>query len=177
MWPQPRNHARGDGADTVTKYVDPSLQLNLGLWILFAGATVLLCARVWVKITRRHGLWYDDYILITSWVSTSSLLTSEHWLMLGFAARPSRQQCPHLPRICDWLRHAESYKVGRPDAYTHQYHFLRYPHWPSMDENGLWCDPPQARKQVAAIRPLVLHRHHERVHARKGSVAVGATVR
>jgi len=58
-----------DGAEHVTSYVDPSLQLNLGLWFLFAGATVLLFLRVWVKVTRRHGLWYDDYILITSWVS------------------------------------------------------------------------------------------------------------
>lgn len=49
-------------------YVDPSVQLNTGLWTLFAGATLFLALRVWIKITRRHGLWYDDYILLVSWV-------------------------------------------------------------------------------------------------------------
>ncbi|KAH7380436.1 hypothetical protein DE146DRAFT_624766 [Phaeosphaeria sp. MPI-PUGE-AT-0046c] len=48
-------------------YVDPSVQLNTGLWTLFAGATIFLALRVWIKITRRHGLWYDDYILLISW--------------------------------------------------------------------------------------------------------------
>jgi len=54
-------------------YVDPSLELNLGLWILFAGATAFLALRIWIKITRRHGLWWDDHILLVSWVSTSGL--------------------------------------------------------------------------------------------------------
>ncbi|KAF2822171.1 hypothetical protein CC86DRAFT_410555 [Ophiobolus disseminans] len=49
-------------------YVDPSLQLNAGLWTLFAGASVFLGMRVWIKITRRHGLWWDDYILLITWL-------------------------------------------------------------------------------------------------------------
>jgi hypothetical protein len=50
------------------EYVDPSVELNLGLWGLFAGASAFLALRIWIKITRRHGLWYDDYILLASWV-------------------------------------------------------------------------------------------------------------
>lgn len=50
-------------------YVNPEKELNAGLWTLFAGATVFLGLRIWIKLTRRHGLWYDDYILIISWVS------------------------------------------------------------------------------------------------------------
>ncbi|KAF1935102.1 hypothetical protein EJ02DRAFT_362234 [Clathrospora elynae] len=49
-------------------YVDPSVQLNVGLWTLFAGATVFLALRIWIKITRRNGLWWDDHILLISWV-------------------------------------------------------------------------------------------------------------
>jgi len=64
-----------DGADKITNYVDPTTQLNLGLWFLFAGATALLALRIWMKMTRRHGLWYDDYILITSWVGAKMLPT------------------------------------------------------------------------------------------------------
>lgn len=62
-------NTRADDSDEVIKYVSPEKEVNAGLWTLFAGATVLLFLRVWVKLTRRHGIWYDDYILIASWVS------------------------------------------------------------------------------------------------------------
>ncbi|KAM0332293.1 hypothetical protein ACHAQA_002569 [Verticillium albo-atrum] len=57
-----RNHV-----DEVHRFVSPYTELNAGLWSLFAGATIFLALRLWVKVTRRHGLWYDDYILIVSW--------------------------------------------------------------------------------------------------------------
>lgn len=66
-------------------YVDPSVQLNAGLWTLFAGASTFLAARLWIKITRRHGLWWDDYILIVCWVSDDS--TSAHAGTLKVAGR------------------------------------------------------------------------------------------
>ncbi|KAK4494540.1 hypothetical protein PRZ48_013896 [Zasmidium cellare] len=49
-------------------YVNPEEELNAGIWTLYAGATVFLAARVWTKIFRRHGLWWDDYILLVAWV-------------------------------------------------------------------------------------------------------------
>lgn len=55
---------------SVHGYVDPSVQLNAGLWTLFAGASLFLGLRIWIKLTRRHGLWYDDHILLVTWVST-----------------------------------------------------------------------------------------------------------
>jgi len=58
----PRKHNKS-GHD----YVDPTVQLNAGLWTLFAGASLFLAARVHIKITRRHGLWWDDYVLIVTW--------------------------------------------------------------------------------------------------------------
>lgn len=48
--------------------VDPTKEVNAGLWTLFAATTVFLAARLWCKITRRHGLWWDDHILIFSWL-------------------------------------------------------------------------------------------------------------
>jgi hypothetical protein len=65
----PRKH---DKSGPAHGYVDPSVQLNTGLWTLFAGASLFLALRVWIKITRRHGLWYDDYILLITWVCTRS---------------------------------------------------------------------------------------------------------
>lgn len=58
-----RNHV-----EEVHGFVSPYKELNVGLWSLFIGATVFLALRLWVKVTRRHGLWYDDHILIVSWV-------------------------------------------------------------------------------------------------------------
>lgn len=55
-------------------YYDPARELYAGLWCLWSAATAFLALRVWVKVSRRHGLWYDDYLLILSWVSTSASL-------------------------------------------------------------------------------------------------------
>lgn len=52
-----------------TNFVSPEIEVNTGLFTLLAGATVFLGFRVWCKLSRRHGLWYDDYVLIASWVS------------------------------------------------------------------------------------------------------------
>ncbi|KAL6708607.1 hypothetical protein ACN47E_002588 [Coniothyrium glycines] len=62
-------------------YIDPQVQLNTGLWTLFAGATVFLALRMWIKVTRRHGLWWDDHILLISWVilaANNSIITVEY---------------------------------------------------------------------------------------------------
>ena len=49
-------------------YVNPEKEVYIGLWCLQAGATLFLSARLWAKLTRRHGLWWDDYILLLTWV-------------------------------------------------------------------------------------------------------------
>ncbi|KAF5010529.1 hypothetical protein FDECE_3311 [Fusarium decemcellulare] len=74
-------------------FVNPYPELNAGLWTLFAGATVFLGLRLWVKITRRHGMWYDDYILIVSWIillSTNSLII--HQFATGYVLEDSTQK-------------------------------------------------------------------------------------
>lgn len=58
--------------DSAHRYVNPEKELNAGLWSLFAGATAFLVLRIWTKITRRHGVWWDDHILLLSWVSIST---------------------------------------------------------------------------------------------------------
>ncbi|EMD90589.1 hypothetical protein COCC4DRAFT_127789 [Bipolaris maydis ATCC 48331] len=73
----PRKH----NDDAQHGYVDPEVQLNVGLWTLFAGATAFLALRIWIKVTRRHGLWWDDHILLISWAilaANNSIITLEY---------------------------------------------------------------------------------------------------
>ena len=57
------------------QYINPQTEVNAGLWTLFAGTSVFLAVRVWCKLDfRQSGLWYDDHILIVSWVSASNYL-------------------------------------------------------------------------------------------------------
>lgn len=60
--------SRDNTDDTMLTFVDPTKEVNVGLWCLFGGATVFLGLRLWVKFTRLQGFWYDDYILVASWV-------------------------------------------------------------------------------------------------------------
>ncbi|KAG4432318.1 hypothetical protein IFR05_012197 [Cadophora sp. M221] len=54
-------------ADDVV-YISPVKEVNAGLWTLFTGATVFLGLRLYCKLSRRTGLWYDDYVLVLSWL-------------------------------------------------------------------------------------------------------------
>lgn len=56
-----------------TDYVNPQVQLNAGIWSLYVGATAFLIARLYSKRTRRHRLWYDDYILLFAWVNEARI--------------------------------------------------------------------------------------------------------
>lgn len=62
------------------KFVNPESQVNWGIWTLFVGATAFLTLRIWSKMHRRHGLWWDDHILVSSWVvllATNIFITIE----------------------------------------------------------------------------------------------------
>lgn len=61
--------------NTVEGFIDPTIRVNAGIWTLCLTATTFLALRLWCKIDRKHGLWWDDYILIASWVSDKPLPT------------------------------------------------------------------------------------------------------
>ena len=44
--------------------------LNRVVWLLASFAGVFLGLRLYCKLWRRRQLWWDDYLLIASWVST-----------------------------------------------------------------------------------------------------------
>jgi len=44
-------------------------QINFTIWLLTALSAMFLALRVYCKFLRHRGLWWDDHILIASWVS------------------------------------------------------------------------------------------------------------
>lgn len=44
-------------------------QINFVIWFLTAVSSAFLALRVYCKFLRHRGLWWDDYLLIGSWVS------------------------------------------------------------------------------------------------------------
>lgn len=54
---------------TVLSFVNPEAEVNWGIWTLFVATTAFLALRLGCKLHRRTGLWWDDHILVASWVS------------------------------------------------------------------------------------------------------------
>lgn len=48
-----------------------SAYVNGSIWALGALASTFLSLRIYCKLRRRRGLWWDDYLLFLSWVSDS----------------------------------------------------------------------------------------------------------
>ncbi|TLS22299.1 uncharacterized protein PpBr36_09870 [Pyricularia pennisetigena] len=44
-------------------------QVNYAIWMLTALSAVFLALRVYCKFLRHKGLWWDDHVLIVSWIS------------------------------------------------------------------------------------------------------------
>jgi hypothetical protein len=53
-------------------------QINFTLWLLTALSAAFLSLRVYCKFLRHRGLWWDDHLLIASWVSLPVILPSQN---------------------------------------------------------------------------------------------------
>jgi hypothetical protein len=47
-------------------------QLNGITWFLFGSATVFMTLRLYCKFLNGRGFWWDDYVLVLSWVCPQS---------------------------------------------------------------------------------------------------------
>jgi hypothetical protein len=52
-------------------------ELLASIWPLVFVATVFLCLRIYCRLLKRRSLWWDDYILLASWVGA----LSPSWLL------------------------------------------------------------------------------------------------
>ncbi|KUI62909.1 hypothetical protein VP1G_10034 [Cytospora mali] len=72
----------GVAGRTNINFVNPRAEVEAGIWTLFVGATAFLGLRLWCKVNRRTGLWWDDHILVASWVV---LLAANIFISVEFA--------------------------------------------------------------------------------------------
>jgi hypothetical protein len=49
-------------------HVDLGPQLNFTMWLLVALSAAFLALRMYCKFLRHRGTWWDDHVLIASWV-------------------------------------------------------------------------------------------------------------
>lgn len=73
----------------LAKYSDASTQtpnygprLNKTIWCLTAFPALFLGLRIYCKVWRRRPLWWDDYILMVSWVSHRENLLQDFHLFV-----------------------------------------------------------------------------------------------
>ncbi|KAK0716611.1 hypothetical protein B0T21DRAFT_64537 [Apiosordaria backusii] len=62
-----------NGAETpgfkIKPIVDYGGQINFTIWLLTALSAAFLALRVYSKFLRHRGLWWDDHVLIASWIA------------------------------------------------------------------------------------------------------------
>jgi len=63
----------GSSSLRVTQMEDYGPQVNFTIWLLTALSAAFLALRVYCKFLRHRGLWWDDHVLIASWVGILTL--------------------------------------------------------------------------------------------------------
>jgi hypothetical protein len=151
-------------------YVRPDAQVYTGLWCLQAGATLFLTARLWTKLTRRHGVWWDDYILIATWVCerSATCLRAMHCILIIRAASSYDQRHHNHHRIRDRLRES---RLGFSNAHPYRHHLLPHSAGSESFKDSVCSNIAEVneRRPVAARDFMVLHRNDERIQSGKGT--------
>ncbi|KAI1640965.1 hypothetical protein F4809DRAFT_588197 [Biscogniauxia mediterranea] len=89
--PGPADPAMGDA----NSHRNPTVMVNTASWILATLAMVFLGVRIWCRLFRHKGLWWDDGLLIASLVALL-VAASSHTAMLasGYGAAPFAKGLP-----------------------------------------------------------------------------------
>lgn len=56
--------------------------MNIVVWVLVGLSGLFLGLRIYCKFMKSRGLWWDDYLLIASWVSISAYLIAGNGLLI-----------------------------------------------------------------------------------------------
>lgn len=47
--------------------------MTIAIWVLTSVSGVFLALRIYCKFLRKRGLWWDDHVLVASWVGIDLL--------------------------------------------------------------------------------------------------------
>ncbi|KAK0648575.1 hypothetical protein B0T16DRAFT_325546 [Cercophora newfieldiana] len=72
----------GSSPFRVSQMEDYGPQVNFIIWLLTAVSAAFLALRVYCKFLRHRGLWWDDHVLIASWVGALQLCTHESFQLI-----------------------------------------------------------------------------------------------
>ncbi|KAK1833454.1 hypothetical protein QBC39DRAFT_254427 [Podospora conica] len=59
----------GASSTSLSPFVDYGPQVNFTMWLLTALAAMFLALRLYCKSLRHRGLWWDDWVLVASWLA------------------------------------------------------------------------------------------------------------
>lgn len=65
--------AKMDATPRETDAQNEGTRINVSVWTLVGFSACFLCLRIYCKFLRHRRLWWDDYILIVSWVCSLRL--------------------------------------------------------------------------------------------------------
>ncbi|KAK7223328.1 hypothetical protein V2G26_011331 [Clonostachys chloroleuca] len=75
-------------------------RLLASCWSLTAASAILLFLRVYCKLWRSRGLWWDDHLLIISWISLAIAVSINSYIVtLGFGQHMSTISDENLKKI------------------------------------------------------------------------------
>jgi hypothetical protein len=82
---------------------DKGTQTAVVIWFLFGFAGIFLWLRVYAKVSRHRGLWWDDYVLVASWFSMLvdvSFITK--MITKGYGKHADRVALEDIPSLALW---------------------------------------------------------------------------
>ena len=63
------NSTQATAASPILDEVDYSPMVNYSIWLMTVTAFIFLVLRVYCKGVHKRQLWWDDHVLVVSWVS------------------------------------------------------------------------------------------------------------
>lgn len=151
-------------------------KVNIVVWLLIGLSSVFLVLRVFCKFRTHRGLWWDDHILIISWVRAPILSPfMSNWLIHREAAS-ARHKLSHVCLVTAGLRKAHlGHRPGQPYSTRLAGQYLSQPVHPGgrPEQDIVRRDPPPHHRKLHQGRSLDYRGGNEQLHVVVGAFPVG----
>lgn len=137
-------------------------QFNVAIWVLTGAAALFLALRLYCKFIRRKKLWWDDWVLLASFVRLPPVLYPDVW---QFRTRPHPYSLLGFPRRPDFaairmrpsrLRHAQLGYQRLAELPVCVEHNRRVLHHCRSLEQDILCNPSPALHRRPDAAPCLV---------------------